>query len=213
MAFQQGHCSHLSDKKKLLIIFVITLIMMIVEFIGGWLASSLALTSDAGHMFIDVLALGSALFAVCLINHNQKDKVCSIHLAEIYAALFNGIILLGMAIFILVEAIYRFFSPEQVESGLIIGIAFIGLIVNLLGAFLLHSHRDQNINMRGVFLHIIGDTLSSVGVIIGGIIIYFTNFYIIDSILSFLIAVIILYGSVGLIRDSIGFLVKIKTRE
>ncbi len=196
------------DRNRLLAAFGITFLMMIVEFAGGIISGSLALVSDAAHMLVDTLALGCSALAAHLAAREGAKKIGGCYVGELYAALMNGVILAGVAIFIIYSAYQRFLNPKEVQSVLMLAVAAIGLIVNVFGIFLLRRGSKENINVRGAFLHIVSDTLSSAGVILGGIIIYFTGWYLVDSILGFLIALMILRGGIGLIKDGIKILKK-----
>jgi cobalt-zinc-cadmium efflux system protein len=174
--------------------------MMAIEFLAGFLARSISLVSDAGHMFVDAFALGCAFVAACICAANKKSR------SETYAALINGIVLGLMAVFILKSSLNRFFHPVEIKYQLMIIVAAIGFLVNLLQFLIMRKGNIENINIRGAFLHIISDGLSSVGVIIGGIVIYFTGWYKIDSVLGFIIGIAIFRYGFRLIRDSIKIL-------
>jgi len=213
---EHGH-GHLHEEKRsmsggqkgLLIALAITVLMMIAEIIGGLLSNSLALLSDAGHMLTDNLALLLSFFAMKFATMPAtKRKTFGFYRLEILAALVNGVILVLLSLSIMYQAYQRMINPPPVEGGLMLIVAIIGLIVNILGAFFLMKHRHTSLNLRGAFLHIIGDALSSVGVIIGGIIILYTGWYLIDPILSVLISLVIVFGSWSLVRESINILLE-----
>ncbi len=196
-------------KKGLLIALFITFVMMIAEIIGGVLSNSLALLSDAGHMFTDTLALGLSFFAMKFAEMPATDRrTFGFYRLEILAALLNGVTLVLISVYIVYEAYQRILNPPQVQGRLMLIVAIIGLVANILGARFLVKHHDTSLNIRGAFLHIIGDAVSSVGVIIGGIVIAYTGWYLIDPILSILIAVGITIGSVGLVTESVNILLE-----
>lgn len=196
-------------KRGLLIALSITLLMMIAEIIGGILSNSLALLSDAGHMFTDTLALTLSFFAMKFAELPATDrKTFGFYRLEILAALINGTILIFISLYIIYEAYHRLFNPPEVQGGLMLIIAIIGLIVNIAGASVLMKHHETSLNIRGAFLHIIGDAVSSVGVIIGGIIIAYSGWYLIDPILSMLIALGIIAGAIGLVTESVNVLLE-----
>jgi len=196
-------------KKGLLIALVITFGMMIAEIIGGILSNSLALLSDAGHMFTDTLALALSFFAMKFAEMPATDKrTFGFYRLEILAALLNGVTLVLISLYIIYEAYQRILNPQQVEGTLMLIVAIIGLVANILGAFFLMKHHETSLNIRGAFLHIIGDAVSSVGVIIGGIVIAYTGWYLVDPILSILIAVGIIIGSFGLVTESVSILLE-----
>ena len=187
----------------------LVLVIMVAEVIGGILSNSLALLSDAGHMLTDALALGLSLFAMNLARRPATStKTFGYHRAEIMAALANGTILVLVSVYIFYEAIQRFSALPSVKSPLMLIVASIGLIANLIGVFLLRRGSRQSINVKAAFWHVIGDTLSSVGVIIAGVIIYFTGWYIADPILAVVIGVVILWGAVRIVRESVDILLE-----
>ena len=188
---------------------ILTALLMLVEFIGGWLSGSLALVSDAGPMLTDVLALGLSLLAIRFATTpaNAK-KTYGFYRLEILAALLNGVTLIVLAGYIFYEAWQRFSSPSEIKSGLMIIVALAGLAVNVAGFFILRASSKENLNVRGAFLHVVGDLLSSVAVIIGGLIIRYTGWLVIDPILSVLIGLMILKGAYGLVRESVEILLE-----
>lgn len=196
-------------KRGLLFALVITLVMMVAEIIGGLLANSLALLSDAGHMFTDTLALALSYFAMKFAEMPATDrKTFGFYRLEILAALLNGTILVIISLYIMYQAYLRILHPPAVEGGLMLVVAVLGLLVNVVGALFLARHRSESLNIRGAFLHIIGDAVSSVGVIIGGIVITYTGWYLIDPILSILIALGIIAGAWGLVAESVSILLE-----
>ena len=187
----------------------ITLFMMIAEIIGGVLSNSLALLSDAGHMFTDTLALALSFFAMKFAGMPATEKkTFGFYRLEILAALLNGVTLVIISLYIMFEAYQRILNPQPVAGTLMLIVAVIGLLVNIIGALFLMKHRETNLNIRGAFLHIIGDAVSSVGVIIGGVVILYTGWYLIDPILSILIALGIIAGAIGLVSESVSILLE-----
>jgi cobalt-zinc-cadmium efflux system protein len=203
------HHAQAGGKRGLLMALAITLVMMVAEAIGGLLSNSLALLSDAGHMLTDALALGLSFFAMKFATMPATErKTFGFYRLEILAALANGTVLLLVSLTIMYQAYGRLLNPQPVEGTLMLGIAGLGLLVNVAGALFLMKFRETNLNIRGAFLHIIGDALSSVGVIIGGIIILYTGWYLIDPILSIVIAVAIIIGAGALVFESVGILLE-----
>lgn len=191
------------NQKVLVAALCITAFFCLVEFIGGLLSNSLALLSDAGHMLTDTLALILALFALFIARKPADQmRTYGYHRTEILAALINGSVLIFIAFFILYRAYLRMFSPPEVKSGLMLIIATIGLLANVGGAFVLRGSSRDNINVRSAFLHMIGDLISSVGVIIGAIIIRFTGWTIVDPIVAALVGIIILKSAFRLVLES-----------
>ena len=196
-------------RKGLLFALGITLFMMIAEIAGGVLSNSLALLSDAGHMFTDTLALALSFFAMKFAGMPATEKkTFGFYRLEILAALLNGITLVLISVYIMYEAYQRILNPQPVAGTLMLIVAVIGLIVNIVGALFLVKHHETNLNIRGAFLHIIGDAISSVGVIIGGVVILYTGWFLIDPILSILIALGIIAGAIGLVSESVSILLE-----
>jgi cobalt-zinc-cadmium efflux system protein len=187
----------------------LVLVIMVAEVIGGVLSNSLALLSDAGHMLTDALALGLSLFAMNLARRPATStRTYGYHRAEIMAALVNGTVLILVSVFIFYQAYQRFFALPAVKSPLMMIVAVIGLVANLIGMFLLRRSSRKSINIKAAFWHIIGDTMSSVGVIIAGVIIFFTGWNIADPILAVLIGVVILWGAVRIVKESVDILLE-----
>jgi len=181
----------------------LVLVIMIAEIVGGVLSNSLALLSDAGHMLTDALALGLSLFAINLARRPATPmRTFGYHRAEIMAALTNGTVLVLVSAFIFYEAAQRFSALPTVKTPLMMAIAGVGLAANIIGIILLRRGSRKSINVRAAFWHVAGDTLSSVGVIVAGAIIYFTGWYIADPILAVVIGVVILWGAVRIVRES-----------
>ena len=193
----------LSPEKRLAITFLVTVLILAGEVVGGYLSNSLALLSDAGHMVTDALAIALG-FVAARISKRPSDKNATLGYQRVgvLAALINGLSLLVIAAVIFYEAYERLMSPPSIDIPVMLGIAVLGLAGNLVMAFIFgHSHDD--LNVKSVWLHVLGDTLSSVGVIISGIIIYFTGWAYADPIASVLIGGIIIWGGIRLVRDTI----------
>ena len=187
----------------------LVLLIMIAEIIGGVFSNSLALLSDAGHMLTDALALGLSLFAINLARRPATTtKTFGYHRAEIMAALANGTVLVLVSVIIFYEASRRFMEEPTVKSPLMLIVASIGLAANLIGLYLLRKGSRSSINIKAAFWHVIGDTLSSVGVIIAGIIIYFTGWYVADPILAVVIGIVILWGAIRIVKESVDILLE-----
>jgi len=187
---------------------------LIAEVIGGILSNSLALLSDAGHMLVDALALGLSLFAMTIARRPATlSKTYGYHRVEIMAALTNGTILVGVSLFIFYEAYQRFLDPPVVKIPIMLLVASIGLVANLAGILLLRKGSHRSLNIRAAFWHIIGDTISSVGVIMAGVIIAFTGWYVVDAIIAFFIGGIILWGAVRIVRQASDILLEAVPRH
>ena len=202
---------HTNNKKILTISFIIIGLFMIVEILGGFIANSLALLSDGLHMFSDTVSLGVALIAFIYAEKNATStKTFGYKRFEVLAALFNGITLLIISGVIIIEAIRRFFNPIKVQSTEMFIISVIGLIVNIIVAIIMFKSGDtsHNLNMRGAFIHVLGDLLGSLGAIIASILIYVFNFTIADPIASILVSIIILKSAIGISRSSLNILME-----
>ncbi len=196
-------------KRDLLIAFSITLLMMVAEVIGGLLSNSLALLSDAGHMLTDNLALLLSFFAMTFASLPATDrKTFGFYRLEILAAFVNGIVLVLISFYIIYHAYLRMIHPQPVQGMLMLVIAVIGLVANIIGALFLFKHSHTSLNIRGAYLHIVGDALSSVGVVIGGVIILYTGWYLIDPILSIMISLVIIFGAWSLVKESVNILLE-----
>jgi len=181
---------------------------LLIETAGGILSGSLALVSDAGHVLTDVLALVLSLMAVRFASLPATSaKTFGYHRLEILTALLNGSLLVVISAGILYKAVRRFLAPEPIESSVMIGVALLGLVANLAGVFLL-SRAPQNLNLRCARMHVIGDTVSSVGVLAAGGIIALTGWERLDAITGGVIAVIIAVGSIRLVREAVDVLLE-----
>lgn len=186
---------------------ILTATIALAEAVGGFLTHSLALMSDAGHMLTDVSALGLSLLALWFSGKPANlKKTYGYYRMEILSALLNGVLLLGITGVILVEAWERLRSPAPVQLGPMAVVALVGLLANL-GA-LAFLHRTHSLNVRGAFLHVLGDTLSSVGVLLGAGIMAVTGWFVVDSVISLLISVVIVVGAIRLVRDAVDVLLE-----
>lgn len=175
-----------------------------IEFIVGYSINSLALISDASHNFSDVISLIISLIGIVLAKKASSFLYTyGYKKASILASLVNSILLIFIVIKIFIEAFERISSPPQISGGMIIVTALIGVIINTVSAFLFFKGQKDDINIRGAFLHLMVDALVSVGVVISGIIVYYTNWNIIDPIISFVIAIVILFSTWGLLKESV----------
>lgn len=197
-----NHHKTIDIERRLWWALAITIGIFILEVVGGFLSNSLALKSDAGHLFGDVLALGLSLFATRISRRPPTSKrTYGYNRVEVLAAVINGATLFILAGFIFYEAYWRLLKPEPVRSTLMLVIAVIGLAANLIVMKRLHEAAGENLNVRAAFLHVLGDMLGSVGVVAGGLIMIFTGNYLADPIISFFVGAIILWGAVSVIRE------------
>ena len=196
---------------KLALVLAITAGYMVLEAVAGWLTNSLALLADAGHMLTDAAAIALALFAarITRLPRNSR-KTFGYYRAEILAALANAVTLILIVIGIAWEAYERLVAPPQVMGFEMMLVAVAGLVVNLVGAKLLHAGHghSHSLNVRGVFLHIVGDALGSVAAIAAGLLLWWKGWLWADPAVSILIGVIILYGAVKLTRESLHVLME-----
>jgi cobalt-zinc-cadmium efflux system protein len=204
-----SHHEASTSYRRLKITLAIVLSVMVAEILGGVYSGSLALLGDAGHMLVDTLAIGLSLFAMMIARRPATAaKTFGYHRFEILAALANGTILVLVSVYIFYEAYQRFLEPSPVKTPLMLAIATIGLFANLGGVILLRKASQRSLNVKATFWHIIGDTISSVGVIIAGIVILFTGWYVADAIVAVIIGVIILWGAVRIVRESANILLE-----
>lgn len=172
----------------------VTLLIFILQTAGAYLSNSLALLSDSGHVFSDVVSLGISWLAVGLaMKPASLRKTFGWHRAEIFAALINALLLLAMAIVIIYEATLRIYSPPQINTPLMLLFALVGLAGNAFVVFKLRGH--ENLNVKSAMLHALSDALSSVGVIVGAVVIALTGLAVFDAVASLLIACLMLWGS------------------
>jgi len=203
-------------EKRFLISLILTGLILLAEVIGGLWTGSLALLSDAAHVFLDIFALALSYAALRLSSLPADDRhTYGFHRLEVLAALANGVTLAGVAIGIFVEAYHRLQAPEPVKSVELLVIATIGLIVNLIVAFVLGGHdhgRDEHaaedLNVKSAFLHVLGDAISSVGVIVAALIIWRTGWTLADPIMSVMIGLLIIASSWRVTKSSLHILIE-----
>ncbi|MFD2190102.1 cation diffusion facilitator family transporter [Pistricoccus aurantiacus] len=191
------------DEKRLLWAVVLTGGFMLSEVVGGIVSGSLALLADAGHMLTDSASLMLALFAARISRRSADHRrTYGYHRVQILAAFVNGLTLIGIVIWISIEAIRRLLSPVEVMGSTMLTIAVLGLVVNIVVFLILHLGDRENLNIRGAALHVMGDLLGSVGAIVAALIILGTGWMPIDPLLSLLVSVLILRSAWKLTRES-----------
>ncbi|HZY47479.1 MAG TPA: cation diffusion facilitator family transporter [Candidatus Bathyarchaeia archaeon] len=201
-------------ERRLWIALIISSLIAIVEFTGGFLGQSLALISDSGHVLTDVLAVGVGILTLRLGRKPHTSKrTFGYHRAEIFAALINGSVLIGAALVIIYEAYLRLQRPLTVQGPLVLAIASVGLFGNLTSASLLSRLRKTNLNVKGVFLHTIGDVLSSLAVIVSTLIVMSTGYLGIDPLTAIIIGLLIMRSAYLLVRDSTNILLEATPRQ
>jgi cobalt-zinc-cadmium efflux system protein len=208
-----AHTSHggraSRSRRRLTLVLVLTALYMVAEGVGGWLTGSLALLADAGHMLADVAALALALVAIWFgARPATQSKTYGYYRLEILAAFINGSVLLVISLFIFYEAYKRWANPPEVESVRMMFIAIGGLIVNLVCAWLLHGDHEEDLNIRGAWLHIMGDALGSVGAIAASLLMMLYGWYAADPLISVAISLLIIWSSWHLIRESVNVLLE-----
>ncbi len=190
-------------------VLALTASFTLIEFVGGLLTGSLALLADAGHMLSDDLSLGLALFAVWIARRpSTPQRSFGFRRVEVLAALANGVTLVAIAIWIFVEAFQRFREPAEILGGWMLAIAVAGLVVNLLGVYLLHHGHEHSLNMAAAFWHVVADLLGSVGAITAAVVILATGWTLVDPLISVLIGLLVLTSSWGILRDSVNILLE-----
>ena len=198
-----------SGKKRLIQALFITGSWFFIELIGGLYANSLALLADAAHMLTDLAALALSLFALNISTRPATHKKTYGYLrAEILAALANGVFLILISLYIFYESYQRFLAPPEVKSIPMLVIGATGLLANLVTAWLLFGSRHENLNLRGAFLHVLGDTLGSLGAVIAGVLMAVWQWYLADPIVSVIVGGLILFSSWALVRDSVDVLLE-----
>lgn len=191
------------ERKKLVLSLAITLTVMVIEIIGGFITNSIALLSDAGHMFTHAFAIGISLLANFIARKPPcHHKTFGLYRAEILAAFINGLFLLLIVGIIVFEAILRFLNPQDVIGFYMLIVAFVGLAVNITSIFILQGSRDTSLNVKSVFYHMIADAASSIGIVIAAFIIMSTGFMILDPIVSLGISTVIIFWAYGILKDS-----------
>jgi cobalt-zinc-cadmium efflux system protein len=196
-----SHEHHRTSQRALLLALVFTTFFAVIEALAGWWSNSLALIGDAGHMITDSLALGFGALAAWISRKPPSARHSyGLKRAEVVGALLNVVFMLGVVIYIGIEAVARLATPEPVEGSVVMLVAVIGLAVNLGAAWVLHRS-EPNLNVQGAMLHVMGDLLGSVAAIVAGGVIWASGWYPIDPLLSIFIGVLIVVGSYRLLRD------------
>ena len=197
------------NKRNLVIVFALTTLYLAVEVVGGLWTGSLALLADAGHMLTDVAGVGLALFAIWFAERPATpERTYGYYRFEILAALTNAVVLIGISLYILYEAYRRFMHPPEVESGLMLGVAAVGLVVNIISIRILRAGSKESLNMKGAYFEVLSDMLTSIGVIVAGIIMLTTGWYYADPLISAGIGLFILPRTWLLLKDAVGVLLE-----
>jgi cobalt-zinc-cadmium efflux system protein len=191
----------------------ITLTVMVIEAAGGWISGSIALISDAGHMATHAFAIGVSMFGILAARRPRcHHRTFGLLRAEVLAAFVNGIFLLLICAWIVVESVRRFLAPTEILTAHMLLVALLGLLVNLISMALLESSRHNDLNVRSVFLHMIGDAASSVAVVLAAVVIRYTHWLWLDPAVSLIIAALIAVWAIGLLRESARVLLEMAPR-
>ena len=192
-----------TNKKSILIVLSLTCTYLVAEVIGGLLTNSLALLADAGHMLTDVGGLALSYIAIRLAERKANESnTYGFYRMEILAALINSVVLIGISLYILFEAYQRFKNPPDVESRTMLIVASIGLVINLIGMYILQKGKGESLNLKGAYFEVLSDMLTSIAVIVAGIIIWTTGWFYADPILSSLIGLLILPRTWKLLKQA-----------
>ncbi|MGH7690336.1 MAG: cation diffusion facilitator family transporter, partial [Gemmatimonadaceae bacterium] len=204
-----GAAAAAHSARALRLALTLTLLLLVGEAVGGWLSNSLALMADAGHVLTDAGALSLSLFVAWFCRQpGNEEKTFGYLRWEILAALVNGATLLGISAWIMVEAVMRLRTPEPVHGDLMLVVAAAGLVVNAGAAFVLHPAHDENLNVRGAYLHVLGDLLASVGTVVAAVVIRWTGWLPADSLASVFTTLLIMRGAWSLLRESVDVLLE-----
>lgn len=204
----EAHCTYraplnVESRRRLTLALGITTVVMVVELVGGWLAGSLALLADAGHMLADAAALAVALFAAWIAQRPATpQRSFGFMRFEILAALANGALLIAIAIGIGLEAWRRLRAPPPVDGWLLLGVASVGLLANVAAVAILHRGHEHSLNQKGAYLHVVGDLLGSVGALAAGVIVLATGWTLADPLISLLIGALVLVSAWRLVKES-----------
>jgi cobalt-zinc-cadmium efflux system protein len=209
MGHSHNNSEYESSNRSLLLATVLNIFITVVEIIGGIMANSLALLSDALHNLSDTIAILLAYIARRISQRDSNErKTFGYKRIEILAAFFNAILLIGISVFLVFEAIKRFNDPEPIKGLLMFIVASAGLIFNLAAVLLLRKHSDSSLNIRSAYLHLLGDTFSSVAVIVAGILIYFFEIIWVDPLITILISIYIIKETWGVFKQSADILMQ-----
>lgn len=204
-----SHHHNEPNKRKLLLSVLLNAGITLAEFIGGILSNSLALISDAVHNLSDTMAIMISYLAMRIGKKDSTTKnTFGFKRVEILAALFNAVVLIAISVYLFYEAYKRFVNPEPIQGKTMFIVATIGLLGNLISVLLLHKDSSHNLNVKAAYLHLLGDTLSSIGVIAGSIVIYFCNIYWIDPLLTILIGLVIIKATWSILKETVEILMQ-----
>lgn len=206
MSEHHHHHHHVSGK-NLFITIVLNIIITVAQIAGGIFSGSLALLSDAMHNLSDVITLIIAYWANRLsARPNTEAKTFGYKRAEILATLFNASLLVGIGVFLIIEAIDRFLNPELIYSLWVIGLGALSIVLNSLSVFLIKDDAHNNMNIKAAYLHLLSDVMTSIAVVLGGVMMYYYQVFWVDPLISVIIAFYLLWASKGLLKESLSIL-------
>ena len=215
MGHDHGHHHHAhaptnaENRKRLKLALTLTVLYMFAEVVGGLWSNSLALLADAGHMLSDAGALSLSLFALWISGRPPDPKrTYGYYRVEILAAMAQGVVLIVLAVFIVLEAYERFSAPPQVHGEVMMGVALGGLLINIIGLWILSGGKNSSLNVRGAWLHLLSDTLGSVGALISGLLIWQFGLQLADPIASLIISVLVAYSAWPLLKQTVAILME-----
>lgn len=209
MGHGHSHTPASKNKKRLLIVLALTTTYLIAEVVGGLFTHSLALLADAGHMLTDVAGLALALMAIQFAERPATaERTYGFYRVEILAALANAVVLIAISLYILYEAYERFRNPPEVQSKAMLAVASIGLLINLVGIYLLRAASKESLNMKGAYYEVLSDLLTSIGVIVAAVVMLTTGWYYADPLISAGIGLFILPRTWLLMKDAVGVLLE-----
>jgi len=210
----EHHHHHNVSGKNLFLTIVLNIIITLSQIVGGIMSGSLALLSDAMHNFSDVLALFIAYGANRLAARpNDVTKTFGYKRAEILAALFNASVLIGIAIFLIIEAAHKFYHPEAINSVWVIGLGALSIVLNTASVLLIKEDSHDNMNVKAAYLHLLTDVMTSIAVVLGGVLMYYFGIFWIDPLISALIALYLIWASIGLVKESSAILMQFTPSE
>ncbi len=205
----EHHHHHEVSGKNLFLTIVLNVIITVSQIVGGIVSGSLALLSDAMHNFSDVLALVIAYAANRLAARpNSESRTFGFKRAEIIAALFNASVLVGIGVFLIVEAAHKFYHPETIDSLWVIGLGALSIVLNTASVLLVKDDSHDNMNIKAAYLHLLTDVMTSVAVVVGGVLMYYLGIFWIDPLISALIAFYLIWASFDIIKESVAVLMQ-----
>ncbi len=204
-----GHHHHEVSGKNLFITILLNVVITLSQIAGGIFSGSLSLLSDAMHNFSDVLALVVAWVAHRIASRPGSERYTfGFRRAEIIAALFNASVLMGIALFLIIEAVHKFVHPEPIRSTWVIGLGLLSIVLNAASVLLIKEDAHGNMNIKAAYLHLLTDVMTSVAVVVGGLLMFYWHIFWVDPLVSLLIAVYLMYASYDIIKDSVAILMQ-----